>query len=224
MPIFKSVNHNFFKKWSPNMAYVLGFFAADGNMIRNKLGGYYISIEITDKELLEKIRGIMESDHKISSRRRPNKINQKTSYRLRIGNKTIFNDLLDLGITPGKSLTIELPRIPSKYFNHFVRGYFDGDGCVNICTYQNKYKNKPSTIINSTFTSGSKSILKKLKEKLTSMKILKGGTLYYHAGYRLGLSINDSFRLYKFMYANMTKDDLYLIRKKEIFEKYFFNR
>jgi len=40
------------------MAYVLGFFTADGSMIRNKRGTCFIELEITDKELLEKIKHI----------------------------------------------------------------------------------------------------------------------------------------------------------------------
>jgi len=59
MPIYKKVNINFFKKWTPQMAYVLGFFTADGSMIRNKRGTCFIELEITDKELLEKLNIFM---------------------------------------------------------------------------------------------------------------------------------------------------------------------
>jgi len=48
------------------MAYVLGFFTADGSMIRNKRGTCFIELEITDKELLEKLnifmRGSLNDD------------------------------------------------------------------------------------------------------------------------------------------------------------------
>jgi hypothetical protein len=52
MPIFKTKNENFFKNWTPEMAYVLGFFTADGSMIRNKRGAHFIEFQITDKNLL----------------------------------------------------------------------------------------------------------------------------------------------------------------------------
>jgi hypothetical protein len=52
MPIHKMVNKDFFKTWTSDMAYVLGFFAADGNMSKNKRGGCYIDFGITDFELL----------------------------------------------------------------------------------------------------------------------------------------------------------------------------
>lgn len=48
----KTLNQDFFKEWNPTMAYVLGFFAADGNMIRTKRGGHFISFHITDKIVL----------------------------------------------------------------------------------------------------------------------------------------------------------------------------
>jgi DNA-binding transcriptional regulator WhiA len=56
MPIHKEINRNFFKKWTPEMAYILGFFTADGSMFKNKRGSYFVEFEITDKELLEKIK------------------------------------------------------------------------------------------------------------------------------------------------------------------------
>ena len=50
------------------MAYVLGFFAADGNMIKNKRGAHFIEFQITDKNLLEKIRELLGSNQKIAIR------------------------------------------------------------------------------------------------------------------------------------------------------------
>lgn len=202
------------------MAYVLGFFTADGNMIKNKRGAHFIEFQITDKKILEKIRNILCSNHKITIRKR--NIKYKLSYRLQIGSKEIFNDLEKLGLTPRKSKTVKLPIIPDKYFYHFTRGYFDGDGNVTIGTYKRKDRNNYlSKIIMSGFTCGSKNFLLKLWKNLKKIANISGGTLYYHRGaYRLYFSINDSKKLYKFMYRNST-NKLFLIRKKEVFEKYF---
>ena len=62
----KKVNKDFFKKWSSNMAYVLGFFSADGYITVNRRGGQFWCIQITDKKLLEQIKKAIESEHKIS--------------------------------------------------------------------------------------------------------------------------------------------------------------
>jgi hypothetical protein len=91
-------------------------------MAKNKRGAHFIEIEITDKELLEEIRDALGSNHKIAARNKNKK--WKISYRLQIGSKEIFSDLLSLGMTPCKSKTIRLPKVPNKYFPHFVRGYF----------------------------------------------------------------------------------------------------
>lgn len=38
MPIQKKVDMKFFKKWNKDMAYILGFLFADGNIIKTKRG------------------------------------------------------------------------------------------------------------------------------------------------------------------------------------------
>lgn len=128
MPIFKTKNENFFKIWSHKMAYVLGFFAADGSMYLTRRGTHFIEFQITDGALLHAIRDAFGSDHKIAIKKR--KEGHKTLYRLQIGSKAIFDDLRKLGFTQAKSKVARLPKIPEGYFPDFLRGYFDGDGNV----------------------------------------------------------------------------------------------
>lgn len=219
MPIFKAKNEDFFKKWSSEMAYVLGFFAADGNMMKNKRGAHFMEFVSTDKDIVLKIKNAFNSDNKITRRLRSNR--WKPSYRLQIGSKEIFNDLLKLGMVPAKSNIIKFPYTPNKYFKDFIRGYFDGDGHVSVSEYQrNDRKSKSRTILTG-FTSGSKEFLEGLKKVLTKHAVVRGGTLFHHQGYRLCFSIHDSLRLYNFMYRD--SGTLYLDRKKVIFEHYFNN-
>ncbi len=218
MPVFKTKNENFFKIWTPEMAYVLGFFTADGNMIKNKRGAHFISIEITDRDILEEMRKVIGSNHKITERKR-NAIN-KVAYRLQIGSKEIFNDLLNLGITPHKSKTIDLPKIPDNFFPHFVRGYFDGDGNVISGYYRKSDREKKSHILATRFTSGSSLILVKLKEGLNRLILTTGSLRGREDAWTLNYSINDSKKLFSFMYGNI-ENNLYLNRKKVIFEKHF---
>ncbi|MBI4991769.1 MAG: hypothetical protein HZB99_00945 [Candidatus Harrisonbacteria bacterium] len=217
MPIFRTKNENFFKKWSPEMAYVLGFFAADGNLTLGKRGNHYLEFTSTDKDILEKIKRYLNSNHKISSQKR--RENWKTIYRIQIGSKEMFNDLFSLGFWPNKSKTLTYPKIPNKYFKHFVRGYFDGDGHVTKGIYKKKGRSAFSKLIFSGFTSGTRNFLEQLKNNLIKLHIIKGGTLYYSKGFRLNFSINDSLSLYKFLYKDLDSD-LYLTRKKKIFESY----
>ena len=48
------------------MAYVLGFFAADGNMIKNRRGAHFIAFYSNDKKLLIKIKVLLKASQKIS--------------------------------------------------------------------------------------------------------------------------------------------------------------
>ena len=48
------------------MAYVLGFFAADGSMYKKSHGGHYIEFQITDGDLVKKIRRLLGSDNSIN--------------------------------------------------------------------------------------------------------------------------------------------------------------
>jgi len=70
MPIYKTKKENFFKKWTPEMAYILGFFTADGTMIKNRRGAHFIEFQITDRNLLRKIKRSFGSNHKITARKR----------------------------------------------------------------------------------------------------------------------------------------------------------
>ena len=201
------------------MAYVLGFFVADGNMLKNKRGAHFIEFNTIDKELLEKSKKTLDSNHKISIRKRLDK--WATSYRLQIGSKIMFNDLLSIGLIPNKSGRISLPKMPIKYLSNFVRGYFDGDGHVCVSQYIRKdRKNKKTRIIISGFTSCAKEFLENLHSCLKCFANILGGSLFYSKGYRLSFSINDSLALYKFLYKN-DDNNLYLARKRKIFEKYF---
>ena len=219
MPIHKKKNEDFFKTWSSSMAYVLGFIVADGTLTPTRRGGYYIEITSTDKDILYRIRDAFESDLRIGEYQSKD-LRCKRRYRLQIGSKEMFQDLERLGLTPRKSLTVRLPPVPSEHFASFLRGYFDGDGCVNVCTYQKQGHKGPSTVISSGFTSGSEGPLLDIRCFLLKYHIVQGGTFYYNRAYRLWFSIQDSKRLYDYMYQDVT-NGLFLPRKKTIFEKYF---
>jgi DNA-binding transcriptional regulator WhiA len=108
------------------MAYILGFFVADGLVDKDN---QLISIAQKEKEILEKIKIELGSDQ-------PLRQNKNTGvYMLNLSSKIMKNDIINLhGIMPNKSLDVKFPYVPEVYLSHFIRGYFDGDGCI--------YKNK----------------------------------------------------------------------------------
>ena len=215
MPIYKKVNKDFFKKWSYEMAYILGFLFADGNIIFTKRGTWFWSLQITDKEILEDIKSAIDSSHNISERK--NIQNHKRLYRLQIGSKEMCGDLLKLGLTERKSKTIIFPKVPKKYFADFLRGYFDGDGGVWIGP-KNKNQNSKNYIISTFFTSGSEKFLLSLRKILGEKGIFGGSLVKKERGFDLKYSVKDSLILCKIMYNS--KCSLFLDRKREKFEKF----
>lgn len=126
-----SVNEDFFKKWSPKMAYIVGYIMADGNIAWNPSPKKsYRALTITaakkDRNHLEKIRKILQSTKKLLYS------SGTKSYRLIVHNKTICQDLMKIGVIPRKSLRNKFPMIPKKFLRHFIRGVIDGDGSVGF--------------------------------------------------------------------------------------------
>ena len=131
-------NENFFKEWSSEMAYVLGLIYTDGNLhIRKAKSGYELgtlSFAQKEKELVEKFLKLMDCDATIRFRER-REFETTTAgelYYFSIGNNDIANDLQRVGVTANKSLDMKFPNVHDKYFRHFVRGLFDGDGSVYL--------------------------------------------------------------------------------------------
>jgi len=218
MQIPRTLNQDFFKIWTPGMAYVLGYFAADGSMIRNARGGNFIEFTSVDKILITQLREAVGSNHRIARRERGG--NARTAYRIQIGSKEWFTDLSALGFTQNKSNALGFPEVPDEYFGHFVRGYFDGDGCVYFRQHWSRQKFKQIWVFGTLFTSGSKCFLEELHIALRNYGV-KGGYLRQKTkrGFDLVLSRHDSLALYRLMYNTAEVADLFLPRKREKFER-----
>ena len=200
------------------MAYVLGFFAADGYITVNRRGGQFWCIDITDKKLITQIRKRISAEHKISVRKRHK--NRYISYRLQIGSIEMCDDLRKLGFNERKTKSLAVPNVPHKYFSDFLRGYFDGDGHVWWGAI-NRERKTPHIIIQTVFTSCSEKFLETVRHILsrrgmTKGRVSKGKGNYY----RLLYSVASSLKLYDFMYNGLVSQSLYLKRKKIVFERY----
>lgn len=204
----KNVNENFFKVWNPHMSYVLGFMFADGSLIDSNMSSrtYYLSFTNNQLYLLEAIRNLMKSEHNIylrSSRVMSHKRKRyisKDGYVLRIGNKNMYQDLCDLGMQHRKSNIMVLPNVPDEYFSYYLRGYFDGDGCVNISLYGRKITPQIKII----FSSGSLVYLRQLSCKLAALLTINKPHIYKSCGaYNLTARGFTAIKILEYMYQNL---------------------
>lgn len=208
----------FFDKWTPEMAYVLGYFAADGTMYKNKRGSCYVAFCSTDRDLLETVKKIMDASNEIEVYKLSNS-RCKLRYTLQIGSKMAFEKLSEYGFTPKKSLVVKLPDIPDEFFCHFLRGNLDGDGCVFIGFYKRKNRIPKTKVFRVSFTSGSRVFLEAMHDKLMQLSITKGGGIHRKSSghHELVFSTFDAGLLHNFMYPN--EEVPCLKRKKEVFVK-----
>ena len=137
------VDEKFFNTWSSTMSYILGYMYADGSIIDSPyMRGKYIQINSIDKDSILRVKHWLKSEHTITTAHSPFS-GGKIIYKLRIGSHALYNDLFKRGLYPNKSLTVTFPRVPKKYLGAFIRGYFDGDGCI----FFEKGKGKNGTLI-----------------------------------------------------------------------------
>lgn len=158
-------NHDYFECIdSEDKAYWLGFIWTDGALIKNEKtnsGELSIELQLQDKEHLKKFNKSIDGNLQVKERTRSNcfsgkyKDNVYITCFIRVHSIKIVNDLIKLGCTPNKSATIGLPDLPENLMWHFIRGYFDGDGCV---AYQDHKTN-----VRCDFTSISSSLINQLR-------------------------------------------------------------
>lgn len=195
-----NINQDYFKTWSSDMAYIFGLWCADGCIYGNKM--FDITLHRKDKYLLKRVAEKLQFEGNLYDSV------DKQSSRINFSCVVMYQDLLKLGGTENKSLTLQFPNVPPEYLSDFIRGYFDGDGCVT--EIQGKR-------INSAFTCGSKDFLDSLLEILKQYAGVEGGS--YDASSRtLKFGKRDSIKIRDFMYKN--DPELFLLRKKEKFFKY----
>jgi len=134
----QSFNEKFFSNNDPNVFYLAGFIAADGNISDKK---YRITIELAEKDVkfLENISCIIcysgeLTKSMVKNSKRNVKWSDTINYRLRFSSKQTVNDLLRFNIVPRKTKIYNFPDwlIEHSSVNHFMRGYFDGDGHIGL--------------------------------------------------------------------------------------------
>jgi len=204
-------------EWTPESAYILGFFAADGTMTINPRGSKYIEFVSNDYEILEKVCGLLGASQKISTKTRLYETSALT-YRVQIGSKYLFDKFTELGFLPNKSKVLKFPELPKDLIRHFVRGYFDGDGCVSYRLQLDKRYNKLRQFLTIRFICGNRHFLEELQHVLRiSAQIGSGSISRSTRSYQLQYRMKDSIILFGYFYKNVS--ECFLIRKHQILKK-----
>lgn len=145
----RELRHEFFKNIETEIqAYLLGFIAADGSIDEER---HTLSIHLSqsDKEICDLFTKYvspnayirLDSGNTFKSRGRIYKSND--SIKVSISSKILVNNLKELGITQAKTWKeLHIPNIPNNLIIHFIRGYFDGDGCITYSVRQPNINNR----------------------------------------------------------------------------------
>jgi len=200
------VDDDYFKRWSHDMAYILGFWFTDG-CISKENSLFTITQNKKENKLMRHILSAMRSNYPLKFYR--------DFCRFDIRSKNIIEDIVQLGGKERKSLDVKFPFVPKKYIQDFVRGLWDGDG------YVGNTKNRKS--YHSSFSGGSKSfvesLLALLRDNITELNgaikidIRKRGTKSSdgrirrldHTCYNIVFGPNDTRRLRDFIYSTPSK-------------------
>lgn len=144
----RRIRHSIFSKIETELqAYLLGFYAADGN-INEKRKTFRIHLKKQDSELVYLYKDVISPDartfivqeHKAIGRN-GKEIIAHESFGVDITSAELCNDLVNLQIGYNKSYCdLHIPNIPKELIRHFIRGYFDGDGCFTVWLSQEKGK------------------------------------------------------------------------------------
>lgn len=113
-------------------AYFLGLLYADGY---NNEKENAVTLTLTDYELVDRFKKALQSKHPIHELGNSTGYIGKKCYSLKIIGKHISSTLANKGCYQGKTLNLQFPNeniLPSHLIHHFIRGYFDGDGCIHI--------------------------------------------------------------------------------------------
>lgn len=156
-------NSNIFEEINTEeKAYWLGFLYADG-YISPANNSYTIGLALSsiDKEHIEKFKIFLETDYPIheyvSTGYKPSLYS-----RLHIKDKKIGEDLIKYGILPQKTSILAFPKISENLIPHFIRGYFDGDGCLTC----HKFNKNSSRLIWVIKFCGTENMLKNIYNNL----------------------------------------------------------
>lgn len=154
-----------FDEWTPDMAYALGLFYADGCLQKTSSGGSWRLVFVnTDKATVSWWHAFVGNPHPLVEVR-PETVPGATltKWMSCTVSDTLGERMCALGVVPRKSaLPIRMPNVPEEVRPDFIRGFLDGDGSLGL----RKSPSKGGKRLVATFTCNSQPFLHDLKQVL----------------------------------------------------------
>lgn len=201
-------NQQYFQCENENMAWLLGFLAADGSIEKDR-NIIKLSLSTVDKEILEKIRKEIQLESEVKDYQTSEGYNVS---KIQWSSEQHKKDLAKYGITPQKTFKLIPPyQLNKKFWKDYIRGFWDGDGSITLL--KNNYNSLEWQLV-----SGTKEILEFIVNyfyeeynipKVNINFINRHGNNVYTILY----STNASKKIYEIFYSN--PNCLSLKRKKD---------
>ena len=174
------------KEWSPELAYILGFAFADGGIGKGRNG---LVIGQSKRDILDQIASVAPNPRIVYSE-------GAKVWRLTFCEPGLNTILAGYGIVPNKTvLGFWPPSMPHDLVQHYLRGFFDGDGCISI-----RKKGYGGTV---SFVCHSSSYLQAVKDHFNLLDVSDGSMLKDGRNYRLRYHSADSLkRIYALFYTD----------------------
>lgn len=193
-----------FDKYTNTSCYWAGILATDGCIDVNNT----VRLELNSKDLksIQDFKLDTEAAHEISYRE------STDAYSIRFCDVSICESLKEnFSVTVGKTLNLEFPILPENMYPHYIRGIFDGDGCLTEF-----FANRPTASFRVYITSASLQFLQDLQQYLLNSGIIVGGSIQKKAArcWHLQLAIKDSTCFLNYIYLNNNVKDLRYMERK----------
>jgi len=204
---FYRINDEYFKTESSNMAYILGFLAADGT-VRKNTNEIKVTVSAVDRDFLVMLNEELESEYIVKDFITSQGYSAST---LAFTSETIKHDLAAYNVVPTKTFNFKFPeKLNKKYWIDFIRGYFDGDGSVSTagnCGIKWQLCSATEDVL--------KHVVDFFYEEYGIPKVTVRKEKRVHDLFVIAYSTNATKKIYEILYS---EDSLYLKRKKDKFD------
>jgi hypothetical protein len=188
--------------WSAGLAWAVGLIATDGNLSPD---GRHLLVRSKDRDMLETLRRCLGLENRVTdvSNGQGGRI-----HCLQWGDRMFYLWLMEIGLTPAKSLTLGPLSIPDEYFADFFRGCIDGDGTILVYTDRYHVKKNERYVYERLYVSivsASRSFIAWLQTTVSRLTGISGSLTVrqhprFHPIWKLSYAKAQSIRLIAWMY------------------------